>query len=214
MCPAVPVNRIMAPENMKCAFCGKFLSVVPIFHNGLESICGCCFNNNVGIKNCSNWKRQILYEKMAEYINFPCSNEVYGCNELLNLNEVETHEESCKYKLMCPFSSDSLEIQLCDWSGSDVADLKIHLEDIHEDLIVELPEINFFNVGRIQILLTRVFTQLVVAEIKCEENEKFSCLVMLIGSSVESKNFRYQLELYDENKNNSLILRKSRLVFT
>lgn len=127
---------------------------------------------------------------------------------------MEIHEETCKYKLKCPFSNDSHGIELCDWSGSNLSDLQTHLENIHKKLILELAEIDFINVERNLILLTRVLKQLVVVLIQCEEADKFSCLVMLIGSDADSNKFRYQLELYDENKNNSLILRKNRLVFT
>ncbi|RZC37216.1 hypothetical protein BDFB_007591 [Asbolus verrucosus] len=58
---------------------------------------------------------------------------------------------------------------------------------------------------------TRILKQLMVVTVKYEEPEKYSCLVMVNGTSTDCDAYRYQLELYDENQRNSLILRRSRL---
>ncbi|KAJ3664135.1 hypothetical protein Zmor_008327 [Zophobas morio] len=197
-------------EILKCFFCEKFLSVPPIYNHENESICGRC--RFVNKAEDSKWVRQTLYESVAKYLIFPCSNTSYGCKAQLKWGEVEEHENTCLYKkLNCPYINDDIfGTDKCKWMGSGPG-LNEHLESCHGDNIKKLPEVNFTETKWNCIFLTRILKQLMIVTIKYEPPEKLSCLVMVNGTSTDCDAYRYQLELYDENRKNSVILRRSRL---
>ncbi|EFA00429.2 uncharacterized protein LOC663065 isoform X1 [Tribolium castaneum] len=199
-----------AQELLKCFFCDKFLSVPPIYNHEFESICGRC--KFVNKSEDSKWTRQTLYEDVARFMIFPCSNSTYGCKAQLKWGDVEEHENTCLYKkLNCPFAcNDIFHVEKCRWMGSGPG-LNEHLEFCHGDVIKKLPEINFSESRANGIFLTRILKQLMIVVVKYDPPDTFSCMVMVNGTSTDCEAYRYQLELFDENKRNSLILRRSRL---
>lgn len=203
-------NNTGSLDLLKCSFCEKFLSVGPIFTQENESICGRC--KFVERNNELQWGRQTVYESLAQNMIFPCSNISYGCNAQLKWGAVEEHENTCLYKkLHCPFFESELFNTLkCMWVGSG-ATLNAHLESCHGDAIKKLPEIIVSEHTTNSIYLTKIHKQLMIVTIKHEPPEKLHFMIMVNGTSTDCDSFRYQLELYDDKKMNTLILRRSRL---
>lgn len=214
-----------------CTNCNRLLNVGPIYCYGdvssIQEICGRC---SYTLNNVSSKFRQYTFEKLAEHLTYPCSHKNLGCNTVLKWNEVMNHEMVCTYQLVsCPLShKDLCHINNCDWAGN-VKDLNEHIETCHKDLMLSNPQVSLK--GHNMIYFTRVGLHLITIVVKfeytvddeqledTESNEEFEptdpykcyCLLMINGNDIESQCFRYQLELYGEDKENSLILRKNRL---
>lgn len=206
------VNAI--ESKIVCANCEKLLNVSPIFcyedeESNVKEICGRC-SHILHIKG-KMWRQQ-SFENFAQYFTYPCCNKKFGCSEVLNWNKVLDHEIVCIYRsIACPVSSKELfEANSCNWTGN-VTKISEHIESCHKDLIVNPPQFDFVEPFTNSIFFTRVTSRLITVIIKYEGNDIFYSLVMINGNDIESQCYRYQLELLNENKENSLILRRGRL---
>lgn len=80
-------------SKLLCDNCKKYLSVPPIRMKAGKFLCGRCD---------SSGERVSIYEELAKFITFPCSNK--PCPTLLKWGEVEIHESNCKNSVLitCP----------------------------------------------------------------------------------------------------------------
>ncbi|XP_072382423.1 uncharacterized protein [Diabrotica undecimpunctata] len=201
-------------QNNSCHNCHKLLNVIPIYglqqeDDTIKEVCGRCLHITEKHKG-AKW-RQISYEKIAQHMTFPCCYKMEGCNSVLTWDTVLDHEVGCpKAFLVCPVNDNGVYKGLnCLWKGN-TAELQKHIEDEHGELIInppfleELPKQN-------QIYFTYVNKKIVMIVIlKESDNNYFSC-VFFNGSDVETQYYKYQVELIDESKTSSIILRKYRL---
>ncbi|CAG9818757.1 unnamed protein product [Phaedon cochleariae] len=197
-----------------CKNCNKILNVTPIIcileNDSVREICGRCSYQVAQLEG-KKW-RQYAYENFAQFLTYPCSNKKFGCDAILNWNQVLDHEIACTFQTTaCPLSYTHIfPDKNCDWSGN-VKKLNEHIEDAHKDCFVSPPQFDWLDSTINSIFFTHVGSQLVTVVIKHEIGNKFHCLVMVNGNDIESQCYRYQLELFNENRDNSIILRKSRL---
>ncbi|CAG9770609.1 unnamed protein product [Ceutorhynchus assimilis] len=199
-------------ENMVCNICSRQLNVCPIFFSEkFGDICGrCCAGD--GFNELQPLLRQHTYEKLIAKLTFSCTNKTYGCDEVVKFDEIQKHEKSCKFQCInCPLYSKQFSPNAqCLWIGNSKL-MGDHLK-IHRDQFFDPPQFHWPKDGENMIFFTTVGNQIVTVVIKHENESKFACVVMLNGSDLESQCFRYQLELSDnDNKNNSLLLRRNRL---
>ncbi|KAJ8971506.1 hypothetical protein NQ314_000668 [Rhamnusium bicolor] len=205
-------------ENI-CANCQKLLNVVPVYcidryeqvEQRVEQICGRCEHIVDTVSGANKW-RQYAYENFAKYLTYPCSNKKFGCDAILNWDGVLKHENICTFQCAnCPlFYKNLFPDKSCSWLGN-VKMLDEHIENSHKDCMCNPPQCDWIDSKQNTIFFTRVGSQMVTIIIKYARDSKYYCLLMVSGNDLESQCFRYQLELFDENKNNSIILRKARL---
>lgn len=84
-------------NQFRCTLCRKYLSVPPIHMltdqpTQGQNICGRC-----KIQKDDRVSRNVAFEAMAQYLEFPCSNS-NTCPQKLRWGEVETHEDVCGVK--------------------------------------------------------------------------------------------------------------------
>ncbi|XP_023015412.1 uncharacterized protein [Leptinotarsa decemlineata] len=201
-------------EKIICNNCKNLLNVSPVFcvkeGDSIIEVCGRC---NDKLKQDENVWRQYAYENLAQLFTYPCANKKLGCGALLKWNQVLDHELICEYqKIICPLSHTELfPDKGCDWTGL-VNSLNNHIESSHKDYIKTPPELEWHDCSESNhIFFTYVGIKLVTVVIKYDSKNKFYCLLMLNGNSIESQCYRYQLELYNESRKDSIILRKSSL---
>ncbi|CAG9819329.1 unnamed protein product [Phaedon cochleariae] len=92
--------RIFLDKNHidKCSNCNEYLSVGPIVLVKNKPVCARCPQGK--------GSSATFYEKLAEYMFFPCKNDIYGCDAMLIWGRVSQHENICKFDpLICPAMS-------------------------------------------------------------------------------------------------------------
>ncbi|XP_066250037.1 uncharacterized protein [Euwallacea similis] len=202
------LDKEQLEKDLICNICNRYLNVIPIiFSENLGSICGRC-SSSVGIKAI---QRQQSYEQLVKHLTFPCANKVFGCTEVVKFDCVVTHEKDCRYQCMsCPLSYKHLFPEKnCNWRGNSKLLLE-HLKVHHEEFL-DPPQFEWPEKGKNKIFFTYVGNQVITIAIKHERKGRFSSLLMISGTDLESQCFRYQLELSNEDKNSSILLRRSRL---
>lgn len=112
--------------DVKCSLCNHLLTVPPISITspaGDEFTCGRCKNLN----NSQTLVRNIIFESIAKYLEFPCTYE--NCEELIPWGQSERHEQTCENKtISCPF-------QNCT-DITSLSTLGAHMFEEHEDSIL------------------------------------------------------------------------------
>nr|CAI5849172.1 unnamed protein product [Callosobruchus analis] len=207
-----------------CHNCNKLLNVEPIYlvtddesnnpsNPLIAQICGRCKHVLKKYPK-DNQMRQYAYENLARFLTYPCSNKKSGCTAILNWDNVLDHEIVCEFQMvLCPLQHDDIFpfLDKCMWKGN-VRCLNEHIERTHKEHIVAAAFHNWAPPKQENsILFTHVGGHLVTVVVTYESDHKYYCLVMINGNDIESQCFRYQLELLDESKENSIILRKARL---
>ncbi|XP_050315275.1 uncharacterized protein LOC126749611 [Anthonomus grandis grandis] len=124
--------RLTAPkellEKLLCTKCEELLSVFPVYikTNGKDPICGRCKISE------GEYIRDEAYERLAQFLIFPCALESRGCQTALTPLKMKVHEICCTYETyQCPFAN----FTSCKWSGSN-PDIPDHLNSNHEDAIL------------------------------------------------------------------------------
>ncbi|VEN46700.1 unnamed protein product [Callosobruchus maculatus] len=206
-----------------CHNCNKLLNVEPIYlvtdsksDNPniplLAQICGRCKHVLKKYPQ-DNQLRQYAYENLARFLTYPCSNKKSGCTAVLNWDNILDHEIVCEFQMvLCPLNHDDIfSVDKCTWKGN-VRCLNEHIERTHKEHIVTAACYNWTPPKpENSILFTHVGCHLVTVVVMLESKDTYYCLVMINGNDVESQCFRYQLELFDETREHSIILRKARL---
>lgn len=199
-----------------CSNCNRLLNVSPIFcievNNGMQKICGRCTHI---VSNFSGKKlRQHIFEDLAEYLTYPCSNKQYGCNSVFPWESVVAHESVCKYQYIpCVLSYDLFPGNDCNWIGN-VRNIDEHIKTNHKDYIVTNSpiKISFDGLLENKIFFTHVGGKLITVMVQFQAKHKYYCLIMINGNDMDSQCYQYQLELFiDDNKERSILLRKHKL---
>lgn len=208
------LNKAVLENVNICSNCNKQLNVTPIYcverNQRIEEICGRCVNIADSCKT-KKW-RQYVFEKFGNFFTFPCSNKKFGCETVLYWDDVVAHEKICTFQgVKCPIAHKYIfPKETCIWEGN-VKHFNTHIEESHKNYILNPIQINWSDCKENTIFFTNVGTQIITIMIKYEKESTYYCLLMVNSSDVESQCYRYQLELFDEDKDNSIILRKQRL---
>lgn len=211
----VALNKAVLENENICSNCKKQLNVTPVYcverNNQIEEICGRCVAIADSYGKTKKW-RQYVFEKFGKFFTFPCSNKKFGCKTVLYWDDVVAHEKICSFQgINCPVAHKHLfPEEICTWEGN-VKNFNQHIEESHKNYVLNPVQINWSDCKESMIFFTNVGTQIITVAIKYEQESTYYCLLMVNGSDIESQCYRYQLELFDENKSNSIILRKSRL---
>lgn len=81
-------------KNLKCFFCGMYLSVGPVFSISSDKECYKCGRCQFVETEFSI--QALSYERVARCLSFPCI--YHGCNIKLPFGEMEQHEKLCSYR--------------------------------------------------------------------------------------------------------------------
>ena len=187
-CP-VCYDYIIAPPilqcrkgHLVCSNCRLELNRCPICRGPLEDI------------------RNLVMEKMASTIAFPCKFSSSGCRAtILNTDKMQ-HEEDCQYRpYPCPYAYTT---DKCQWQGSleefgphqhfqhdqniykgETGCKRIHIRYLRDTLQTFITHHLFLCFGRLFILVLK------------REKDNFFASVQFIGTSKEAKMFTCKLEL-------------------
>ncbi|XP_018319942.1 uncharacterized protein LOC108733333 [Agrilus planipennis] len=125
-------------QKLKCNKCENPLSVPPITYN-LEGgyFCGRCSpTTHLGT-------RLEIYEVLAQHFRFPCQFSKFGCNQMLNWEEVAAHETVCRKRpYLCPVAS----VMHCLWRGN-LTGIVDHMSQMHNCSVKEVHRIKIKVVG-------------------------------------------------------------------
>uniref|UniRef100_A0AAR5PZR5 RING-type E3 ubiquitin transferase n=2 Tax=Dendroctonus ponderosae TaxID=77166 RepID=A0AAR5PZR5_DENPD len=205
----IQISYELMEQSLKCGGCKRFLNVKPIaFDNIMKyAICGRC-QPEVRSKHLSP---QPLYERLASQFFYPCWYRTEGCEEILALDEVQTHERICRFRAVsCPLSSLELVQQTsCRWTGSAQM-INDHIQQ-HSDLFLDPPMFEWPEIGQNSMFFTKIGHKIVTVAVKYKHKSKFLCLASINDTDLASQCYKYQLELISEDKHSSILLRRDRL---
>uniref|UniRef100_H0Y0B7 E3 ubiquitin-protein ligase n=1 Tax=Otolemur garnettii TaxID=30611 RepID=H0Y0B7_OTOGA len=151
--------------------------------------------------------RNLVMDKVAYSLTFPCKYAVFGCGTTLSPAEKAEHEKVCDFK---PYSCPCPNV-LCPWEGSLDAVMP-HLRRQHGSVTALEGQIAIFlatNINNVHGTYQWVMTQscfdlhfMVVLQKQENYNgqEWFCAIVQLLGTSQQAANFTYQLELIGDRR--------------
>lgn len=119
---------------LQCGDCKHIISCGPVYtKKDNQNSCGRCLQPENLRKQLP---RNLLYEDIAAYLNFPCKYFDFGCKVELKWNESVEHEKKCVFRrgelFSCPL------IQKCSYKGLR-DEIVIHCSVSHPTLIVKHP---------------------------------------------------------------------------
>ncbi|KAK2430662.1 E3 ubiquitin-protein ligase SINA [Trifolium repens] len=122
------------PKVLGCCICFRALSIPHFQCDNGHIVCSICFPKlHNKCQKCSlpiSSKRYKAVENSLQSIQIPCSNEKYGCREIISPNGKRKHEEECIYlPCYCPLSG-------CDFVAS-LEMLSNHFGHKHGDSLIE-----------------------------------------------------------------------------
>ncbi|XP_060530513.1 uncharacterized protein LOC132704510 [Cylas formicarius] len=205
------IDKTMFAKQLVCNICTKPLNIPPIIYNeNLGSICGRC-GPHTSLSGLGAVLRQKIYEELLKNLTFPCVNKSYGCSSILKWNQVEQHEKTCSYRCAnCPLSyKQFFPDKTCTWVGN-LKLLQDHFK-LHQELYLDPPHFDWPVDPKNEVFLTNASNHTIIVVLKHEKDFKYHCVLMVNGTDLESQCFKYQLELFNEDKSNSLVLRRNRL---
>ncbi|XP_074029290.1 uncharacterized protein [Leptinotarsa decemlineata] len=104
-----------------CSRCKEYLSVGPVTILADKPLCGRCPDPKAVPAD--------FYNKLAQYMYFPCINNQFGCNAMLAWGSAEAHEKICKFvSVVCPALTCQKKV-----IKEDIVD---HFKNDHEELLV------------------------------------------------------------------------------
>ncbi|XP_045462698.1 uncharacterized protein LOC123672583 isoform X1 [Harmonia axyridis] len=192
-------------RNWKCQICTKYLSVFPIYQlpsDDKEFVCGRCLRrSNQGTRslNIETSNSQTLFENIAGFLAFPCSYDVFGCKEELEVAKVVAHEGSCPFRnVKCPLNKIhqsllSLE-EVCDWKGSS-DDLALHIKTYHKNYFREARQFSLHDNKTSFYFIEDGDYIFMVLFIYLQHVNKYLVPVYSTLNEIECRYFRYQLDV-------------------
>lgn len=187
---------------LECAYCREYmLPPITSCDNGHQVCNGCrvflatclvCYRPYLDIRN-------YRLENIATTSVFPCTKRPYGCNEIVSMDAVIRHQNTCPYGnfTRCPYAV--LPGRSCTWHGP-TTDVRYHIHTQHESNIIEvrgtfvskLPKLRH-HIGLLhQVIFTLNELFLCVWE-KVEYDFCFS--VFYIGPNIKARYFQYNLSV-------------------
>lgn len=190
-------------KKIKCYYCSCILSCGPILLSTTgKNVCGRCREPK---KHEETFSRNTMYEELASSFLFPCQFNKDGCQELLKMEAVKKHEETCEYNFRrCPTSS--LENR-CSWNGN-MEEIETHYKEKHSNLIVDHPYKVKPNITKSYMVFRafNAFGYFFILQEKCDKLQaRFWFNVVFIGPQKLAELFKYE---YTLKKGNNRIFKK------
>ncbi|KAG5869055.1 hypothetical protein JTB14_032241 [Gonioctena quinquepunctata] len=183
-----------------CTKCNKYLSVGPVKTLSGKPVCGRCQEAKAVPAD--------FYEKLAQHMYFPCTNDRYGCKATLAWGSVLAHEKKCKFSpAVCPALNCSQKIQK--------EKIIEHFESNHEKLMLAAKN-NFIlpcsyedqnaPVNKILTWKKQVFV------LKMNFSSTCCFLGILSWESSDTKKLLYNLSIEDDKKRQNMHIRDVSIV--
>ncbi|CAH0546010.1 unnamed protein product [Brassicogethes aeneus] len=183
-----------------CKSCKLYLSIAPIVisksFNG--PVCGRCKNK----LNPEDYTVADFYEALVKTKSFPCRFQKSGCKVVTKWGYVSQHENSCRYtEISCP-------IWNCKWRNKSMS-FNEHIKKDHDKLIQNPVKCKIDEGFSKVVAVSTVGQDFFIAYIIKKKGGKVIFTVTMNGSEIQSACYRYQVEIFDEKEENSIILRKN-----
>lgn len=134
-------------------------------------------------------------EKLTQYIIYPCKHHKVGCQFTSKASDIETHELSCQYgPFECPLKGEND----CQWTGA-VSEILAHVENIHNDSLLKTERIEelYNSNGTSTNTFLIIFNKKVFKFLYNYENHFCQWSMQIAGSMEESKEFKFELDIFD-----------------
>lgn len=187
-------------DKLRCDFCAELLSYSPILINDEgKNMCGRCIPSKT---KTGTFVKNLIYEEIAAFVQFPCINSNNGCCAMVKLENAKYHEENCPFRkrndsnqkpeLECPLSITNE----CSWSGSK-CEFELHCKNKHLNTIIDHPYCKKPNLNRDSesYFILKMFEHLFILQVKCSLSENTLWHnVQFLGPSNLAHLFEYNLE--------------------
>lgn len=175
----------------------------------LPPICQCttghsiCKNCKTAVNNeCPTCKEPIqtknfAMDTMSQYLIYPCKNRRLGCQFTGKPTDMEIHDTSCEYgPLGCPLKVE----KNCEWFGSQ-SELLIHVGTEHGDTLLKNDRIEVpYNSDTICTGTYLIICYKKIFKLSYKhENQSHQWNMRIIGSTAESKQFQFEIDLIDSS---------------
>lgn len=200
---------------MECPVCIDYM-VPPIYQCSTgHSICKNCLpkvrNSCPTCRDTIDQKQNYTLAKLIEYIVYPCKFHKKGCKFVNNSTKIEAHEANCDFgPLDCPLKTE----EECPWNDLP-SELVAHVENQHNEYILKYSkvEISFeFDEDKSEAYLIEYNDKLFKFCYKYSE-EFFVWHMMLMGTLLESEQYKYQIEIVDTLGNKNVAISESVIPF-
>ncbi|XP_018564747.1 uncharacterized protein LOC108906081 [Anoplophora glabripennis] len=192
----MPLNYEIPNEDMDglvCSSCNNYLSVFPIYlTNDNSAVCGRCTHSN------KDFIRDVAYEAIAEFLQFPCCYKRNGCEERLSPHKLEEHEPACLFRILeCP----SKAYTRCKWLGHRT-DLIKHFEENHLHLLLKTGEFKLNLDSSVKENLLKTFEDelFIVKKDFDARKQNFSCSVERFAAQSNSNRYSYLVKLLSDDR--------------
>jgi hypothetical protein len=167
-----------------------------------HNICGGCKERHSECPSCRGKfieARNIVLEKRAATVVYPCKNKETGCTETFALEERDNHLAECLFQSReCPFRK--LSGVDCTWKGT-LSVIFVHLVVKHVSEIVQIPEhfkVHLLDFAGGRSYRIAVYIQDELFYLAWEtEGDIFSFGVFHFGPKNETKTFKYGIKIGD-----------------
>ncbi|PSN32482.1 hypothetical protein C0J52_25191 [Blattella germanica] len=184
--------------DLECPVCTEYMvPPITLCCNG-HNICSKCRENIECCPTCRGQLsviRNVTLEKIARRQKYPCINRDNGCKGIFSMDMISEHQVVCKHgPLKCPLNK--FPSVKCSWKGA-MSELKYHVRDSHADYYKDASYIRSHIVGNgeaIRFLYDEAFLCY-----KRLNNEKWYCVVQLVGTREEASKFKCQFTLCGQN---------------
>ncbi|PNF30032.1 hypothetical protein B7P43_G05837 [Cryptotermes secundus] len=143
--------------------------------------------------------RNIVLEKVARRVKYPCVNKKWGCYETFTIDDIIDHQSECFYSnRQCPWSA---VFRKCAWTG-DTKDLKRHLADSHADKTEEVEDgvklhLSISTYGYRTLFPERIIAtlgEMFIYSASFTDNN-FYCIVQYVGPKSEASKYNYKFSV-------------------
>ncbi|PSN51458.1 hypothetical protein C0J52_00726 [Blattella germanica] len=217
--PAPTMNEKMTPvigchviNLLECPLCRKGMPP-PIYlcENG-HTVCSSCHSKTSTCPVCDAFmtkKRDLLVERFAEKLPFPCSNCDLGCKEKLVKDDLQVHETICPHRLYHCVPCQPR----CRWRGRKFEVLE-HMKEEHKEL-VWVKCYNSLVYENFDVETDYVCTHILscLKEIfwchskRDAKQGKLFEVVQYIGRKEKAQKFEYEFEFYSKGNNRTAVFR-------
>ncbi|XP_065207677.1 uncharacterized protein LOC135836639 isoform X2 [Planococcus citri] len=183
---------------LECPICFEYST--PPINQCLQGhiICSNCRQRVNSCPTCRNMfqeSRNLIMEKVAALLRYPCKNAMTGCLETLFLLQKEQHEQSCGFRHYVCF------IPMCNWRGYK-PELLVHVQEAHENHVIHGSSVNLLIpiTGQTKkVWLMSAFNELFYVIFFATLGILKGC-VRFIGDSSKSENYTYTISVTSEEE--------------
>ena len=184
-------------KELECPIClGYMTPPIHLCQKG-HNICTSCKPKPGTCPVCSGSSltaRNIVLEKLADKVEYPCKFRKSGCQERLRLNLISAHQASCLYATAnCPFSvSSSFN---CSWKGIRMQMLE-HFKDKHKQklFMYYIVDSRFLDVqaGKEYSIVICTEGEIFFGHFEITDENFYAALVCL-GNDETKKDFKWEV---------------------